>query len=42
LQPQGSVSFITRLSSPPPESRDIEIRFAEKMDMAAAMSSGEE
>jgi predicted Zn finger-like uncharacterized protein len=42
LQPQGSASFITRLSSPPPESRDIEIRFAEKMDMAAAASPGED
>lgn len=42
LQPQGSVSFVTRLSSPPPQSRDIEIRFAEKMDVADAMSPGEE
>ncbi|MEQ8267075.1 MAG: hypothetical protein RH982_07755 [Parvibaculum sp.] len=28
-------SFITRLSSPPPEARDIEVRFVQKADVAA-------
>lgn len=42
LLPEASASFITRLSSPPPESRDIEIRFAGKVDMAAAATPGEE
>ena len=29
LPPNEAASFITRLSSPPPESRDIEVRFAD-------------
>lgn len=28
-------SFVTRLSSPPPEARDIEVRFVQKADIAA-------
>lgn len=33
--------FITRLSSPPPEARDIEVRFVDRTDLASAMPSGE-
>lgn len=36
LPSDGAASFITRLSSPPPEARDIEIRFVEKTDVASA------
>lgn len=35
LPPREATSFITRLSSPPPESRDIEVRFVQKTDVAA-------
>lgn len=35
LSPNEAVSFITRLSSPPPESRDIEIRFADISGMVS-------
>lgn len=35
LPPSEATSFITRLSSPPPESRDIEVRFVPKTDVAA-------
>lgn len=38
LPPSEATSFITRLSSPPPESRDIEVRFVPKTDMAARES----
>ncbi|WP_421860602.1 zinc-ribbon domain-containing protein [Parvibaculum sp.] len=36
LTADEAASFITRLSSPPPEARDIEIRFVEKTDIASA------
>lgn len=36
LPPNEAAAFITRLSSPPPESRDIEIRFADTTDVASA------
>lgn len=35
LPPNEAASFITRLSSPPPESRDIEIRFADISGMVS-------
>jgi len=38
LPANESASFITRLSSPPPEARDIEIRFVEKTNIASAGS----
>lgn len=38
LPANQSAPFITRLSSPPPEARDIEVRFVEKTDMAAMES----
>lgn len=40
LPPNEAVTFITRLSSPPPESRDIEIRFADTTDIASAAGHG--
>jgi len=36
LPPDEAASFVTRLSSPPPEARDIEIRFAQGADLASA------
>lgn len=36
LPPDEAASFVTRLSSPPPEARDIEIRFAQGADPASA------
>ncbi|WP_333670909.1 zinc-ribbon domain-containing protein [Parvibaculum sp.] len=36
LPPSEATSFVTRLSSPPPESRDIEVRFVQETDVAAA------
>jgi len=36
LPPDAAASFVTRLSSPPPEARDIEIRFAQGADLASA------
>lgn len=38
LPPNEAASFITRLSSPPPESRDIEIRFADISGMVSDAS----
>ncbi len=34
LPPNETASFVTRLSSPPPEARDIEVRFMPKTDLA--------
>lgn len=39
LPANEAASFITRLSSPPPESRDIEIRFADVTDVASAAAA---
>ncbi len=36
LPPDEAASFVTRLSSPPPEARDIEIRFAQAPGIASA------
>ena len=42
LPSDGAAPFITRLSSPPPEARDIEIRFVEKTDVASAPEAAAE
>ena len=39
LAPGEKVSFVTRLSSPPPEARDIELRFAEVEDRVSPTTS---
>jgi hypothetical protein len=36
LPPGETVSFHTRLASPPPEARDVLVRFANRRDMIGA------
>jgi hypothetical protein len=36
LKPKAKASFITRLSSPPPGARDLEVRFVEPGDEPVA------
>lgn len=42
LAPKQAVPFVTRLSSPPVEARDLELRFVQKGEDAEAESAGDE